>query len=393
MTEFEFTGRQMRGKRVAVIGAGIGGLTAALAFARAGAVVEVFEQAAEIKEVGAGIQISPNGARTLIALGCGPAMEAASLKAAHVMPVDALTGRKVTLFNLQDQMPPYRFFHRASLIGLLARAAQDAGAKIYLGVRAVSFGPDGGASTSEGPIKADLIVGADGIHSISRVLTNGAAEPTFTGQVAWRAVVPLRKPMVGAQVWMAPRRHVVMYPLMEGLLNIVAVQERKTWAAEGWHHADDPAHLQAAFADCASGLQDVLSKVEAPLIWGLFRHPVADVWHTKSVAILGDAAHPTLPFLAQGANLAIEDAFVMARCCDVSTDVQAGLARYEALRKPRVTRAIAAANANARNYHLSGIQRRVAHLGLKTLGAVAPQAFLNRLDWLYGYDVTQNDAV
>lgn len=384
------SGGSLRGRRICIIGAGIGGLTAALAFARRGAVVEVFEQAGEIKEVGAGIQITPNGARALEALGCGEAMAQTGIAAQAVMPVDALTGFAVTRFDLTAQSPAYRFFHRASLIGLLARAAQAAGAKVYLGVRVTSVAPDGTLTTTNGVFPSDLCVGADGIHSIARSFVGPAPEAVFTGQVAWRGVMKAKGVAPEAQIWMAPKRHVVIYPLAEDMVNVVAVQERTDWAEEGWNHPDDGANLQAAFADCAPALRDVLRHINRPLIWGLFRHPVAERWFSNRIAILGDAAHPTLPFLAQGANLAIEDAYVLARCVDEVPDLGAALARFQTERRPRVTRAIDAANANATNYHLSGVKRTVAHIGLKILGKVAPNAFLNRLDWLYGHDVTQD---
>jgi len=206
--------------------------------------------------------------------------------------------------------------------------------------------------------------------------------------VAWRAIVDAPDVPPVARIWMAPRRHIVTYPLPGGRLNIVAVQERQQWAAEGWNHTDEPGNLRQVFRDVSGLLGGHLAQVEQVNLWGLFRHPVSPIWARDGLCILGDAAHPTLPFLAQGANLAIEDAFVLARCCDAG-DIESGLAAYQAQRRPRVERAIAAANANARNYHLAGVQRRVAHLGLKTLGKIAPNAFLGRMDWLYGHDVTR----
>lgn len=378
-----------RRQTVAIVGAGIGGLTAALAFARNGAEVFVLEQAPELTEVGAGLQITPNGLRALEALGLKDAIAQASIAAEAVVPMDAISGRAVTCFDLSRQSPRYRFFHRASLQKLLARSAQDAGAKVRLGVRVTSVSPEGVLQTTAGPMQADVVVGADGIHSVMRIFCQpDVPQAAFTGQVAWRGVIQVRDIPAQAQIWMAPKRHVVTYPLAEGWLNVVAVQERSAWAAEGWAHADDPANLRAAFADCAPALQEVLSQMDSPYLWGLFRHPVAEHWHNDRVALLGDAAHPTLPFLAQGANMAIEDAYVLARCCHGAQTVQDAFTRYQGLRRARVVRAIEAANANAKNYHLSGLKRRVAFAGLKTLGKVAPDAFINRLGWLYDHDVT-----
>ena len=359
---------------VAVIGGGIGGLSTALALAMQGASVVVFEQADRIAEVGAGLQITPNGARVLTWLGLGDALQVKGVQAEAVVPTDGLTGRAVTRFDLSRQSPPYRFVARSDLIDLLADACRARGVEIVLGHRA------------EDLPEADLVIGADGIRSVTRGRLNGQADARFTGQVAWRAVVAARA-APEARIWMLPHRHVVTYPLPGGRLNIVAVQERDAWAEEGWHHPDDPAHLRGAFADACGPLQTLLMQVEAPMLWGLFQHPVAPVWVTDRVALVGDAAHPTLPFLAQGANLALEDAAVLARQLALHGP-RDGLPRYQALRQPRVARAIRAASANAVNYHLSGPRRLIAHAGLWLLGRVAPDAFIGRMDWLYGFDAT-----
>jgi salicylate hydroxylase len=380
---------KMRNKRVVIIGAGIGGLTAALAFAQRGARVHVYEQASELNEVGAGLQVAPNGARVLAALGLADAMDSGSIIAQDVVPTDALSGKMIARFDLSSQVPPYRFFHRAALVNLIGQGAQAAGVEISFGVRVESIDNDGTLNSNIGNIPCDLCVAADGIHSASRLFLGNTAAPEFTGQVAWRATIAAKDLAPVARIWMAPNRHIVTYPLTENTLNIVAVQERDTWAQEGWKHADDPENLRAAFDDACPELRDILGRVRETYLWGLFRHPVANHWHNDRVVIIGDAAHPTLPFLAQGANLAIEDGFVLARCCDETEDLDAALAQFQTQRKGRVSRAIDAANANARNYHLSGIKRRVAHTGLKTLGLVAPNAFLKRLDWLYGFDATK----
>ncbi|WP_373635502.1 FAD-dependent monooxygenase [Yoonia sp. SS1-5] len=376
------------GRKIAVIGGGLGGLTAALAFARQGAEVSVYEQAAALTEVGAGIQITPNGARALDALGLADALSAKGLRAQAVMPMDGLSGATIARFDLTAQVPAYRFFHRAALIGILADACVAAGVKVHLNSRVTDYRPDGGFDVAGRTVKPDLTIGADGVQSVLRGRLNGAAQPFFTGQVAWRAIIDQPDAPPEARIWMFPGRHIVTYPLSEGRLNIVAVQERDQWADEGWHHADDPAHLRSAFADCCDPLGAILAKVDTVGLWGLFRHPVALNWYQGTCAILGDAAHPTLPFLAQGANLAVEDAYQLARATDAAADLGAGLAAYQAARKGRVTRAINAANANARNYHLGGVRRIVAHGGLRLIGRAAPGAFLGRLGWLYDFDVT-----
>lgn len=373
---------------IAIIGGGIGGLTAALAFAQQGAVVTVYEQAAALTEVGAGLQITPNGARVLNALGLNRALDVTGITARAVAPMDAISGKEITRFDLQAQTPHYRFYHRAALIDVLARACAAAGVVIQCNAHITQVQTDGQFAFKGLRHSPDLTVGADGLHSEVRSLLNGAEKPFFTGQVAWRALVKTDKTDPVARVWMAPGRHLVTYPLTEGLLNIVAVQERSSWAAEGWHHDDDPGNLRQAFADSAWQVKSILGDVDKVNLWGLFRHPVAAKWHAGSIAILGDAAHPTLPFLAHGANLAIEDAYVLARVCDDNTDLKQALNAYQDRRRPRVVKAIAAANSNARNYHFGGVKRMVAHTGLRAIGKVAPNAFLNRLRWLYDHDVT-----
>ncbi len=376
------------GRDIAVIGGGIGGLTAALAFARRSAHVTLYEQAPALTEVGAGIQITPNGARALRKLGIEKALDATGVTAQAVAPMDAITGQQITLFDLSHQMPAYRFYHRAALVDILARGCQAAGVQLKLDTRIDDVQADGSFLVDGARVWPGLTVGADGLHSVVRGLINKPVAPFFTGQVAWRAVVERGRIDPVARIWMARGRHMVTYPLSGGRLNIVAVKQRSQWADEGWHHSDDPGNLRMAFSDCGWEVKSILGDVETVNLWGLFRHPVAVNWCMDGIAILGDAAHPTLPFLAQGANLAIEDAYVLARSCDETRSLEAGLRRYQQLRRARALKAVAAANRNARNYHLGGVQRIVAHAGLRVMGRFAPDAFLNRMDWLYGHDVT-----
>jgi salicylate hydroxylase len=376
------------GRDVAIIGGGIGGLTAALAFARRSAHVTVYEQAPALAEVGAGLQITPNGARALNALGIEKALNASGITAQAVVPMDAVSSQEITRFDLSDQTPPYRFYHRAALIDILARGCAAANVTMKLDTRITELDADGSFRVDGMRVRPALTIGADGLHSVVRGVINKPAKPFFTGQVAWRAMIKTDAVDLVARIWMAPGRHMVTYPLSNGRLNIVAVQEREQWAQEGWHHDEDPGNLRMAFADCGWAAKSILGDVEEVKLWGLFRHPVAPNWQMGAIAILGDAAHPTLPFLAQGANLAIEDAYVLARCCDEHAGLDAGLRRYQQLRRARVVKAVEAANKNAKNYHLGGVRRLVAHAGLKTMGKVVPNAFLGRLSWLYDHDVT-----
>ena len=379
-----------KGRRVAIIGAGIGGLTCALAFAQTGADVTVYEQAPALTDVGAGLQITPNGARVLNALGLWAPLAERGITAQAVCPMDAVSGRQIARFDLTGQSPHYRFYHRADLLGVLADGCRAAGVRIELGARVEALKSNGRFEVAGQSISPTLTIGADGLHSQVRPLLNGPAKPFFTGQVAWRALVPQQASDSVARIWMAPGRHLVTYPLRDGMLNLVAVQERDDWAEEGWHHPDTPDNLRAAFADAAGPVQEILRDVTTVNLWGLFRHPVAEVWQQDgTIALLGDAAHPTLPFLAQGANLAIEDGLALAASCQHEAQLARALQSYQNKRRARVARAIEAANANARNYHLAGAKRLVAHTGLSALGKVAPAAFLNRLSWLYDYDGPQ----
>lgn len=368
----------LAGRPVTVAGGGVAGLAVARALAVRGAEVALHEQAAEIGEVGAGLQISPNGLRVIDALGLGHALRAVSVPAAAIRLRD-YRGADVLRLDLARHAAgqEYLLVHRARLVEVLETGAREAGVLIRTGSRLEPPGPEG------------LLIGADGLHSRFRAELNGDTRPFFTGQVAWRALVSDPGAAPEVQVFMGPGRHLVTYPLAWGLRNIVAVEEREGWAAEGWQHEDDPDNLRRAFSGFTPEVRHWLDKIEQVHLWGLFRHPVAARWHDATRAILGDAAHPTLPFLAQGANMALEDAWVLADRLDRLPRAEA-LADYQAARRDRVERVIAAANANARNYHLSSpILRTAAHAALRIGAALAPAAALRRFDWIYGHDVTR----
>jgi salicylate hydroxylase len=365
----------LRGRPVTVIGGGIAGLAVARAMALRGAEVTVHEQAEALGEVGAGLQVSPNGLRVIDALGLGDALRAVAVTARAIRLRDFGGAEVLRLDLARPGAADYLFVHRARLLDVLEAGAREAGVTVRTKSR-VEPGAEG------------LTIGADGIHSAMRHALNGEGTPFFTGQVAWRALIADPDAAPEVQVFMGPGRHLVSYPLAWGLRNIVAVEERDAWAAEGWHHEDDPDNLARAFAAFAPEVRGWLAQVEQVHLWGLFRHPVATRWHDDRRAILGDAAHPTLPYLAQGANLALEDAWVLADRLDRMPQGEA-LAAYQVARRDRAVRVIAAANANARNYHLtSPVLRTAAHAVLRLGGRIAPGAALRRFDWIYGHDVT-----
>jgi salicylate hydroxylase len=385
------------GLKTYIIGAGIGGLALARVLALRGADVTVLEQAGEIKEVGAGLQISPNGLAVLRAIGLEPALAESGAVLADTVRLMDYRGAEVVRLDLTQMAPQkYHFVHRADLISLLAEGARAAGVKIQLlqKVERVEAGRPATLIMQNGVRReADLVVGADGVHSVVRPVLNGAGAPFFTGNAAWRAVVPNRWGRArDVQVHMGPQRHLVSYPLRGGeLLNLVAVEEQRDWLEESWTQADDPANLRAAFADFAPEVQEMLGAVEEVRLWGLFRHPVAEHWHGEGLALLGDAAHPTLPFLAQGAVMALEDAWAMGAALQGAAGLGQGLARYQLWRRARVEKVIKTATGNAWKYHLGfGPLRFAAHSALRLGGALAPRRMLGQFDWLYGYDITKD---
>jgi salicylate hydroxylase len=376
-----------------VIGGGIAGIATAAVLGRLGVSVTVLEQASELKEVGAGLQVSPNGLSVLRALGLEPELiKRGAVRGQAVSLRDYRRSGEVARLDLQRLTPDqaYYFVHRADLLDVLKGAARRAAADIRLGqtVAAVRTGDIPEVTLSNGDVlRAELIVGADGVHSVARSVLNPQSTAFFTKQVAWRAIVPniVNQP-AEARVFMGPGKHIVAYPLRGGdFVNLVAVEERDDWQDEGWHQNGDPEQLRDTFCDFTGDAAPLLKAVQDTSVWGLFRHPIATTWHRGGVALVGDAAHPMLPFLAQGANMALEDAWVLGTTLKADQ-----IETYQTLRAPRVTKVAKTTQGNAKRYHLRhGPVRMAAHLGLKTLSKVAPKLMLKPFDWLYRHDVTQ----
>jgi salicylate hydroxylase len=393
-------------KRVLIIGGGIGGLTAALCLIDAGFGVEVYERSAALTETGAGIQISPNGIKVLERLGLNAALAKVAFRPQALEMRLGVSGTRLFAIPMRDEAErrygaPYYHIHRADLIAALAeelsRRSPNAvrTAKTFAGFEQTGRGI--AASFADGTVaEGDVLIGADGIHSRVRERLFGPESPRFTGNVAWRVVVPATKlkdlvPPT-ACVWVGPGRHAVTYYLRGGdLVNFVGVVERGDWQNESWTERGDKQQLAADYAGWAKPITAVIAEASECYRWALFDRDPLPRWSEGNVTLLGDACHPMLPFLAQGAVMAIEDAWVLSRKLRGASDVPAALTAYEAERKPRTTRVQRGARAQMGLYHKQGAAAQLATYGPMWLAARLTPSFVHtRNDWLYAHDVVKS---
>lgn len=380
---------------VGVIGAGIGGLTAALSLLRAGLDVHVHEQAPRLSEVGAGVQVSPNASRVLHGLGLAEALAATGVKplAWHQRRWD--DGRTLLRAPLPEATPHYQM-HRADLLDALAAALPDD--RIHLGQRltAIADRDDGvQARFADGrSARFDVLVGADGIHSTVRRLLFGPGDPRFTGCVAYRAVVPADRLRhldleVTAQIWMGPGRHFVHYFISgRRSVNFVAVVEQDRWTRESWTDRAAIADVRAAFDGWHPQVRQVIAAAPETYVWALFDRPPMPRWSAGRVTLLGDAAHAMLPFMAQGAAQAIEDGATLATVLRGARagEVGVALSRYEQARLPRTSRLQEMSAGNKTRFHLpDGPAQRERD---SQMAAGSRAWSFNALDWLYDHDAT-----
>ena len=375
--------------RVAVVGGGIGGITTAIALHRRGVDVTVFEQAPALGEVGAGVMVQPNGARVLDRLGLGPELARYGARLGEGSTYFRMDGTPVGPVVTTDSAGWNGMFgmHRADLLSLLAGALPDG--VIRTGHECSALDQDattvrlafGNGETFE----ADAVIAADGIHSTLRNFVTEPAEPVYSGSVAYRGLLPAERlpewPRGISQLWMGERKHFLVFPVRAGeLINYVGFVPQAREAMESWSAPGDAAALADAFSGWDPRVEELLSKVESCFWWGLYdREPLAR-WTSGRLTLLGDAAHPMLPHVGQGANQAMEDAAVLAALLAQADADQVGdaLLGYEAVRRDRTKAVQEGSRANGLRYDsvYDDLRQRDAEL-------LATATFRR---WLYDYD-------
>jgi salicylate hydroxylase len=391
----------MTEKRIAIAGAGIAGLTTALSLLQRGWKVDVYEQASQLAEVGAGLQISPNGTRVLQSLGLEPALQSVVCQAQGKEIRMWNTGQRWKLFDLGDDClsrfgAPYWMVHRGDLHKILLDAFNaQSDAPVRLNSRVVSA-----QSTSTGASfvlqdgshhSAHGLIAADGVHSILREKLLGEDKAQFTGLLAWRGLVPVHaiSAHLQAQVgtnWVGPGAHVITYPVRGGaLMNVVGIIEKDGWLGESWTEQGTHEELLQDFGHWHADVGELMRKIDQPFKWALLGRSPQKGWAQGAICLVGDSAHPTLPFLAQGANMAIEDAAVMARCLTAYSTAEKAFAEFENLRWQRTADIVNRSSDNAKRFHnpqLSDAAKAVDYVSTEW----EPEKVRRRYDWMFEYD-------
>ena len=386
-----------KAQQVLIVGGGIGGLAAALALARAGIAAQVIEQAAEFKEIGAGIQLGPNVFWMFEALGLVAPISALAVFPNNMIMMDSITGEEVTRMPLGEAFSkkfkhPYALIHRADLHKVLLEACGksdrirlDASQK----VTAVEETADGVTVKTESgkTYRGAALIGADGLWSSIRQIVVGDGKPKPAGHITYRAVLPTSempekfrwRDMV---VWAGDKVHLVHYPLRTGeLFNLVAVFHSDRYE-EGWDSYGDPAELHERFARTCAPVRTLLNKIESWRMWVLCDRPPIKEWSRGRITLVGDAAHPMLQYLAQGANMAIEDAVCLAsKTVEKDGDYAAAFRAYQDVRYLRTGRVQIMARVYGEVFHASGVAKELRNM---MLGSRTPDEAMAGMEWLYG---------
>jgi salicylate hydroxylase len=391
-----------RKPRVAIIGGGIGGLTAALVLIRRGIETNVYEQASALGDIGAGIQLGPNAIKTYRALGIEAAIDAIGFETENQVVRSWRSGRIISRQQRRDTMrrrfgAPYHTVHRADLLEALSHELPRE--SIHLAARCVGVTEQSGTPVARfadgSEVEADLVVGADGIHSVVRAGLFGADSPRFTGLICWRGLVPIAAVPKGISTtdgcsWWGPHGHIVHYPVRRGeLMNFVAHYESAAWTEESWTRECDRSELRETYKGWNERLLRLIDCSDRYYKWALYDRDPLDRWSKGHITLLGDAAHAMLPYLAQGACMAIEDGYVLAEAITRSPDdLGAALGQYEARRVPRTRRTVLGSRFRARENHLASPWRQLwrdLKIGVRDRFNSDSTSF--RAAWLYEYDV------
>lgn len=388
---------------VLIIGAGLGGLSAALALLKRGFNVSVFEQAERLGEVGAGVQIGPNGTKVLLNLGIEAELSKVAFRPSRKVIRIWNTGETFPALDLNDRAiakfgAPYLTLHRADLYNaLLEGVRREKPDAIRLGYRCSRIEQDGTTVTAcfengERAVGAALI-GADGVHSVVRSSLFGSGKAAYSGMMSWRGVIPierlaesLRQP-VGTN-WVGPHGHIVHYPLRSGeIMNVNAVIERADWDVESWTEAGTTEECLNDFSGWDETVRAMMRSIDRPLKWALLHREPLERWTVGRVTLLGDACHSMVPFLAQGASMAIEDGLVLARAMEAYRDnAERALTAYEQARHERAYKVVRGSADNIRRFHneiLADPNEAAAYVQ-RSWGA--SQVSGQQLDWIFSYD-------
>jgi 2-polyprenyl-6-methoxyphenol hydroxylase-like FAD-dependent oxidoreductase len=387
------------GQPVLIVGGGIGGLAAALALAQKGVRTQVIEQASEFKEVGAGIQLGPNVFRMFDVLGLTEAVSALAVFPEDLIMLDAITGEEVTRVPLDQRFRsrfthPYALIYRPDLLSVLLEACRkNDSIELYTSQKIVTVDQHakGVTARSESGVSYDAaaLIGADGLWSTIRQLIVGDGKPQVAGHITYRAVLPTREVPEHLRrrsmtFWAGEKVHLVIYPLRGGeLYNLVAVFHSNRYE-EGWDSFGDPAELHERFAKTCEPVRTLLGKIDSWRMWVLCDRPPVKNWSKGRMTLIGDAAHPMLQYLAQGACMAIEDAVCLAdRVESAQGDYAAAFEAYQAARYLRTGRVQIMARVYGEFYHASGVARELRNM---MLSARTTEQSFEAMEWLYGED-------
>jgi salicylate hydroxylase len=379
--------------RMAIVGGGLAGLAAANALARFGIEAEVFEASPALGEVGAAVNIAPNATRALLAIGLGDKIAGVGLSSPGIYTRNMQTGeflefndRRKTAARLGA---PYYTFHRADLLDTLASGLDRR--LVHLDHRLVGIEEQSDgvalAFANGAKVEAEFVIGADGVRSVIRQSLYGQDNPTYTGQMVWRALLNSRDvprdvlEPTGHIQWVGPGCHLLAYYIRgEKLVNIVTQEDTDKWVEEGWSTRGDPDEMRLSFPEPEPRLAKLLSVVTECSKWGLFTRPLTQNWGRRRIQLIGDAAHAMLPNAGQGACQAFEDAYILARWLQACRNSLEAFTNFRRVRIPRVhgVQRLSFSNARFKHMHDSSAQKASIAAGQSSVHGIA--------DWVWGYD-------